>query len=764
MLTLAGILLLATRGLAEGEHRWIGSLSVVVVVLSAAPFALIYMLAAWGWGRPLAWVLAPKSPNRHWLQLALGFGVLLFISHLLGVFGLLSAEESNEHAVRARYIGWGSVGIGLILLIDQVCRTSLRPEKWPVIPRAVMLLAPAVALLLVAACNPPGWLWSSEKGAYDALSYHLQLPKEWAAGERLWPVQHNVYSFLPSYVEAAYLHLGTLMPGPADPLTRMIDGEGSWILACQMLHAMMACGAAMLAGRAAFVALQRCGIGQKRAAFLGVLAGAVVLSLPWTIVTGSLAYNEAGVLLAFAGGLLAAFDDSFRPWAKGVATGLCAGIAASCKPTSAFLVAPVIGIALLTFLPARKWLFAVLPGAIAGCVAVAPWLIRNADASGNPVFPFAAEQLGMGHWTLEQVARYGRSHLFTGSALDRIGRLFSTGFGLTHDQWGRWLTLIVLGASVIGVALWKPGRKVGVCLLAGVVAQALAWAFLTHLQSRFLLPLIVPVALMFSLLGAALLARFSGGGLSVGGRSLTGAVLAIIPLTFAALSIIVFLVDQSGHPNQALAGGPGAITGASIEDRVRAMGPEEGEKYLKENTSPVGYINTVIRPHETADAGVYLLGDGGPLYVLGASGLPAVGGRARLQRASTARSSVFYHTTWDASPLGKAMLENPRNPRAWTEYLRSMGVRYVLVNFDELGRLIAKDQNYDPSVTIDGITRWTMDPRAGVTLVHAWPHPGVPKGALSGSSLFMLDPKDPEHAGAPDEHGPPQGDPGYARP
>ena len=54
--------------------------------------------------------------------------------------------------------------------------------------------APAVAVLLVAACSAPGWLWASEFGGYDALSYHLQLPKEWLHLKKITTLDHNVYS------------------------------------------------------------------------------------------------------------------------------------------------------------------------------------------------------------------------------------------------------------------------------------------------------------------------------------------------------------------------------------------------------------------------------------------------------------------------------------------------------------------------------------------------------------------------------------------
>ena len=53
------------------------------------------------------------------------------------------------------------------------------------LPWSVLLALPGLALLLTAACSPPGWLWGGsgadpvgEARGYDALEYHLQLPQE----------------------------------------------------------------------------------------------------------------------------------------------------------------------------------------------------------------------------------------------------------------------------------------------------------------------------------------------------------------------------------------------------------------------------------------------------------------------------------------------------------------------------------------------------------------------------------------------------------
>ena len=67
-------------------------------------------------------------------------------------------------------------------------------------------------MLVVAACAAPGWLWQTEFGGYDAMAYHLQLPREWFEQGRITTSTWNVYSAMPNYRDmmrhAIYEHLG----------------------------------------------------------------------------------------------------------------------------------------------------------------------------------------------------------------------------------------------------------------------------------------------------------------------------------------------------------------------------------------------------------------------------------------------------------------------------------------------------------------------------------------------------------------------------
>ena len=745
---LSGIVALSSIGLEPGVEWTHGPLSALWMILSQGMLAAAYVLGAFGWGRPFAALWAKESPSRLWLQLALGLAVMLSLSHLLGVLGLLSGD-----GLRPRIVGWGSVGIGVLLVADQLARGPLRPEKWPVLTPWAVLWAPALAVLLVAAANPPGHLWESEHRSYDEQSYHLQLPKEWAAGTRLWPTQHNVYSFLPSLVESAYLHLGTMEPGgdrgTNAAIDRLMSDEAGWVIGAHMLHALLAVCAALLIARAAWTLALRMGSGAQTtdaaaARLLGTIAGAVMLGTPWLIVTGSLGYNEAGMLAMMAGALLAAMDTTLRPGARGIICGLLVGVACGCKMTAAFMVAPVVGVLLLGHTPMKQWARTVVGGSIAGVIALAPWLIRNWLASGNPVFPFASNIFGTGHWTAEQTAKYLVNHgAEPGITLGgRIALLFSADRGFGHDQW--WI-VPWLGAAALAAALaWRRSHLLAAILGLGLILQTIAWLAFTHLQSRFLLPMLPVFVLLMTLAGAALLERTRGrGGDAAHGRERTRfaaaavGVLALVPAALGVWSALLFAHERDGTPNLLLLGGPGRQTGLIVESHFADLTSEQQKKFLAEDASPWAYVNLGLRPQDSPEAGVFLLGDGAPLYYAAAVGNAPWG-------SSDGRSKVIYHTTWDTSPLGEAIRKHPDDPTAWTEAIRELGATYVLVNFDELSRLVTQNRYYDADVTPERVALWLSDPRSGtgggLTRVRSWPRPRTtgPAADWTGFALFKI--------------------------
>ncbi|MHC4349391.1 MAG: hypothetical protein ACYS15_12765 [Planctomycetota bacterium] len=348
------------------------------VLFTSAPLALCWLVAAFGYGWPLRRWLLGEGPD-DWAAIDMGLGVafMLVLDAGLGALGVL--QESGGFGA------WVVVLIGFGLVIVQL-RRVLRPSA--LLPWPVWAAAPAIAVLLLAVCSAPGWLWATEFGGYDALSYHLQLPKEWLALGRITPLDHNVYSYLPSYVEAAYYHLAVLHG----------DAVAS-VYACQLLHAGFTLLTAAVVGRIAWRAGGRA---------VGAAAAVVVLGTPWTVVAGSLGYNDMAVAFLLATGLLViqiAPPDSPR---RGAAVGVLATAACGAKLTAIGFVAVPLGLLMLAAVPPKRWLAPVVGAAVAAVICLLPYLVRNWVYSGNPVFPFATGLLGLGHWTQQQAEIWTR--------------------------------------------------------------------------------------------------------------------------------------------------------------------------------------------------------------------------------------------------------------------------------------------------------------------------------------------------------------------
>lgn len=734
-----------------------GVATVAVLLVNGGLIALGYLLAAFGYGRFVTRaLLGRQSPTtgRHWVQCVLGIALMLWISHLLGLLGALSGQ-------RGQWVGWGVVVLGLAALGWQVIRGSLRPETWSVWPSWAFLAAPGIALLLVAASSPPNALWvgpEAEGGGFDVLSYHLQLPKEWVVSAadggvgRLWPVEHNVYSYLPSYMEGAYLHLAAMTGGGAEGGGNFVSGTGFGLMACQYLHAGMGIVAGLVLGRVVACvgrrAFRRFPVRDGEESEGGVdgvtrvssiLAFAVAVSVPWVMVVGSLAYNELAVLAMGAGAVLVALDDGLSSRSRGLVAGVLAGIACSAKMTAVLSVVPMAG-ALLLFAARTPWRARAgmtLAAIVGGAAAMLPWLVRNAVACGNPVFPFARGLFGNSHWTDEQFRRFAMAHASPGhGVMDHLTLLFSHDRGILHEQWS---VLFPLGlAAILLVIGMTETRRLGALLLASLLLQLLTWMAFTHEQSRFLVPSMVPLCLGIGLGGVALLEwtrRRSDRTSRPVVRVLGSLVLALAPVSLASWGAQIFLTQRGGHPNLLLVAGVEAITGHAYAREIAELSDAMRARQLKDVATPAMYVNYGF---DHGDA-FYLLGQSTPLFVSPPDG----------------QAALWYNTTWDASPLGVAVRADPGDPAAWSDSVtRAMRARleargrllstvYVLVDFNEISRLYPSDQRrqvwFDPALTQAVIRSWLANE---ATQVHAWP-----AGEGLGVYLYRLSDKASDQRG-----------------
>lgn len=677
VLTGAFVIVFASIGSPAGVSA--SAASVAWLLLVAGAPAAWYLLGAAGLGRALdPFVRGSRDPGA--LRAALGVALMLSLSHALGCLGLLAGRAGRAVAIALPTLGVALLAAGLV--------ADARRERRIVIRASAVwwLAAPAVALLLVAACQPPGWLWDSEFGGFDALSYHLQLPQEWLALGRIVPLEHNVYSYLPGYIESAFLHLGVMTGAPAEatPSSRpvgFVAGDGTRLLSCQVLHAGLALLAAWIVGRAARAASGVCGADLRRANAAGALGGVLFIATPWMIVVGSLAYNEMGAVALGAGAMLAALDTNLPPARRAGVAGLLVGAACGCKATALLFVGPPVGILLLGLAPARRWLAMVAAGSAAGAVMLAPWLIRNAYFGGNPVFPYLTSLFGHAHWSPDQAERFRAATIIEEPILTRLRLLLFPDptdpagprhRGMLHPQWGLFFPFLLAGA--VAAAIPTSTRRVALLLSAGLASQLAAWLFASHIQSRFLIPLAIPGCM---LMGLALAGPDGRRRLL---RLVAGSAAIVIQL---AGTVRVFAGQRGGQPGALLVLGPGALSGTIYRD------PADAERFGP--PSPEVFLNLSLPPGRR----VYLLGDSTPLYYA----VP-----------------VLYNTTWDCSPMADAIREHPGDPAAWSRRLRERRIDLVLVNLSELSRL-SRSGFLDPALTPEAIAAWLPT----TTRVRSWP-------------------------------------------
>ncbi|MGH7243185.1 MAG: hypothetical protein ACREJD_07195 [Phycisphaerales bacterium] len=684
--------------MTTGRAAWIGLVGLLALLVGAiasiggpltglqGPAAAVYWIVRSCWAPTLyiasaiglgtlALPLYREAKNRLAIQAAAGLSIQLTIGHLINWAG----EWLPGIAWNIAALVPGIVGLALLVLSIRKAAQSKQPTPgvglWVIAAGACVL---SLAVMLVAACEAPGMLWASEFGGFDVLSYHLQLPREWLEFGRLAPLNHNVYSYLPSYFESAFLtlQLWTFAPRTtASGMSGMLADDGWRALSCQMLHVGFGVVGAWLVAGATRELIARTtpadspddGGGWLSSREGGWIGAAAFLCVPWIVVVGSMAYNELTLCALFAGAMVVAMDRGVPAVSRALLVGWLVGVACSVKPTALIMVAPAAGIAIVWFSPARTWALLSACAMLSGLIALLPWLARNWLASGNPVFPYAHSVFGDAHWTVEQYGRFAGAHHFDGTWFDRIRMLVMLDpsdpagprhRGLLHPHWSVFFPLVGI-AALVGVAASRI-RSAAALLIGGLALQTGAWLVLTHLQSRFLIPLAIPGAMLIGLVG-------SGTWLNVASprwmlyRRLV-AITATLSAAFMAIrSLDTFWSERGGRPNQTLAFGPEALA----------------QSYLRVGES------SLVHPGER----LYLLGDSTPFYVPG---------------------PLIYHTTWDTSPLGDAVRTSKATSNApfeWSGKLLDRGVDAVLISFSELDRLI-ESKWYDPAVSRDVVRRW----------------------------------------------------------
>ena len=444
-----------------------------------------WLLSAFGLGVMVNKKVFGRGVNAYALASAFGIAIQLIVDQWLGSLGLLSG-----------LIAVGILSPGWIFALRFIfgARESQAQEMtakfswwWASIP--------SIAALFIAASVSPGIMWSTEFGGYDALEYHLQAPKEWLAIGAIRPLKFLAYSGMPNFVEGGFLHL---MSASSDAR----DG----VVACQLLHAGMLLVAAFVLADTAVLLARRLEINERVARVSALCA---MLATPWAIVVGSLAYSESGILLAFAAILNVVVRKSVSRHWGGLMLGVLVAVVVGSKASSIILVVPAVLAwwALGNDRDLMNWK-SIAWSALALTIGLAPWLARNWYYAGAPFFPLASNLLGLGWWSAEQSMRWNQAHAGDASVMQRVHALwtqlfiFGVGENPTRGEPWKWFwgpLPWIAACSFVVLTLRRATRSMSMTLGLSVALIVLGWMLATHLQSRFLIPLVIPFALMSGL-------------------------------------------------------------------------------------------------------------------------------------------------------------------------------------------------------------------------------------------------------------------------
>jgi hypothetical protein len=432
-------------------------------------FALVW-LAAMGAGRLLLFGFRWKaaSPIEYVVFVsATGLLVVSFSSYLFAVFGFYTPRS-------------------VAVLLAAICLTSAAvpisiPMGDPEAPGPPRGRAEAPWLALAATAGAFGFLAAlAPEKEYDALWYHLNLPRLWLDAGR--PVD-QVEEYVSLY-----------------PLTwELVLGAGLTLggaVAAKLLHFLCL----PLLGALVWLAATR----YVRAAPAAV-AVALVVTTPTMLWESGTAYVDLALAFhaaaaAYALARYAELDE--RPWA--VVAALQFGGAAATKHLGVILTLLSLALYVLwmwrhersVWTAARR---ALLIGAGAALLPL-PWYVRAALASGNPVFPELFSVFGASppeRWdalTEHGLAGFKARFGFGRSLVDLLAlpwnvTVHGARFG---GSVGPLFLLLVPAACIV-----RRGRGVLILLAAAVAGYALVWASpLSSYQIRFVMPIVAPAALL----------------------------------------------------------------------------------------------------------------------------------------------------------------------------------------------------------------------------------------------------------------------------
>lgn len=393
-------------------------------------------------------------------------------------------------------------------------------SRKPISADYLFLAIPVFCVLIALVCV----LAPSNQSDWDTIAYHLAVPKLYLAAGHIYPISFIHHSNFPQSVDLLYVW-------------GLIWGDQQGAKAFQL--------AFYLLGILGVFGLGRFRYGTTA----GAWAALTFATVPVILMEAGTAYIDiAHGLYAGFGAVIAILSiDQRKLWPLAA---LCLGFAVGSKYTGLQTVFAVgVSVLLLGVKPigfGKAFSAAALISALA-LVIGAPWYLKNASWTGNPVYPFFFEKFGGKNWDQfgadiyreEQqtfgVPRSGPAAGIASLPAAVLGLAYQPGRYINPDQRLRVENGIPLGAQgfplgAVGVPilaaalLWAfSGRlsrfETGVLVYVGV--SLLMWFVLTQ-QSRYIISLAPP------------LAALAGGAIA---RLRAGRVLVLAGLCQAAVTI-----------------------------------------------------------------------------------------------------------------------------------------------------------------------------------------------------------------------------------
>lgn len=326
----------------------------------------------------------------------------------------------------------------------------------------------AIFLVFIACFSPITY--------YDSLVYHLGLPAYYLTQEKITVVPFNLYSLFPSNMEMIFLYL----------LGTFHSAEYIINLLCWSIS--------LGVGMGLFQWIKE--IDGRKTAFLAFF---LWWTMPAVLFLSLGAYVDIAlsffVLLSLRTIELSKEKNWRASWL--FISGLLSGLACATKYTGVICPIFIIFFLLLeSFIdgkikPARFFIFL-----SAALIPFSPWLIRNAVAVGNPIFPFGYQFFkGSVAWTKDSADSYFRLLTEYGAKSDLVREIFQAPwkiatnpmkFGGGFDVLGDFGWPLILLTAPLAIVLCRQNKKIWI-MIYFFLFFAVFW-FVSKPVLRFLIP------------------------------------------------------------------------------------------------------------------------------------------------------------------------------------------------------------------------------------------------------------------------------------